>query len=81
MPPRAHKLAPATDLDPDELLAVHGHSVSKVYKVWSGSESDFNYETILYVDGEGRPHTAVVAEGKLVVQNGWKLFDVEEYLG
>jgi hypothetical protein len=43
-----------------EQLRVHGHTCSAVLRVWSAGDSDFDVETILFVDGDGAAQTALL---------------------
>lgn len=59
---------------PDKFLELHGKNVGKVYMVWSAGDSDFGYETILYVTQKGKAKTAVVVGDELIIEDGWDQF-------
>lgn len=69
----------ASENTPEKFLKLSGQTVSKVVTVWSAAESDFGFETILFIDAADIPRTAVLlgeAHGhKLVVRRGWETFD------
>lgn len=62
---------------PDKFLELHGKTVGKVYMVWSAGDSDFGYETILYVTPKGKPRTAVMVGEDLVIEDGWDQFPLK----
>lgn len=65
---------------PKVYLKQHKLDVEEVVRVWTAGESDFGYETFLWLGVDGKPWTSVVYGEKLVTRQTWDVFNPAYYV-
>lgn len=70
----------STSNTPEQYLKYHKLEVQNVVRVWSPGDSDFGYETFLWIDTDGHPWTSVIYGEQLVSVKSWNHFDPRHYL-